>query len=95
MFGRNIDHPEFSPELKLQIRVSRMLGMGFVLSITSIFGVGSLIAVILGLKANRIIRESDGIIAQSPLTWWCIVVGALGAAIFLPLTLIMMLGQLR
>ncbi len=48
------------PKLALQVKVSKMLGFAFVLSITGIFGGGSLIALIVGLETLRIIRESKG-----------------------------------
>ena len=70
-------------ELEQQIKVSKMLGMAFVLSITGIFGVGSLIALILGWKAWRIIQASDGRIGGRAMAWWCILVGTLGVLIIL------------
>jgi hypothetical protein len=48
------------PALALQVNISKMLGFAFVLSITGIFGVGSLIALVIGVKAWRIIKESNG-----------------------------------
>lgn len=78
-------------ELEQQVKVSRMLGMAFVLSITSFFGVGSLIALILGLKASRIIQASQGRISGGVMAWWCILAGAVGALIFPPLTIIAIL----
>ena len=72
-----------------------MLGMAFVLSITGIFGLGSLIALILGYKALRIIKEADGRISGRLLAWWCILAGALGTLILPPLTIATILKQLR
>jgi predicted CDP-diglyceride synthetase/phosphatidate cytidylyltransferase len=68
-------------ELEKQVKVSKMLGMAFVLSITGIVGVGSLIALILGWKALRIIQASEGRIGGRLMAWWCILAGALGALI--------------
>ena len=65
-------------ELQQQVRVSKMLGVGFVLSITGLAGVGSLVAVVLGWKVRRIINESPGKLNGRFMAWWCIVVGALG-----------------
>jgi len=81
-------------DLEQQLKVSKMLSMGFVLSITGIFGVGSLIALILGIKASRIIRKSNGTINGAFMAWWCIVAGAVGTLIFLPLTIMLVIKQL-
>ena len=70
-----------SPELALQIKVSKILSRGFVFSIVRLAGVGSLIAVVSGLQARKIIKQSGGKIAGIKLAWWCIVVGALGMII--------------
>lgn len=69
-------------ELEQQVKVSKMLGMAFVLSITGFVGVGSLIALILGLRAGRIIRASQGTISGGVMAGWCILAGALGTLIF-------------
>ena len=65
-------------ELEQQVRVSKMLGVGFVLSITGVAGIGSLVALVLGWKARRIINESQAKIAGRFMAWWCIILGALG-----------------
>ncbi len=75
------------PGLELQIRVSKMLSLGFVFTIMAIGGLGSLTALILGLKAMKIINQSHGEIVGIRLAWWCIIVGALGT-IILPLQII-------
>jgi hypothetical protein len=67
-----------NPTLFLQMRVSRMLGFGFALSLAWTGGVGSLIALLIGLRARRLIREGGGAIAGMRMAWWCIVAGALG-----------------
>jgi hypothetical protein len=69
---------QVAPQLALQVRVSRMLGYGFVFSISALGGVGSLIAVIIGLRARRIIKASGGEVTGIGMAWWCIVAGALG-----------------
>jgi len=81
--------------LEQQVRVSKMLGMAFVLSITGIFGLGSMIALVLGCKALRIIRTAEQKIAGRLLAWWCILAGALGTLILPPLTVLAILKQLR
>jgi predicted CDP-diglyceride synthetase/phosphatidate cytidylyltransferase len=68
-------------ELAQQVKVSKMLGLAFVLSITGLFGVGSLIALILSWKARRLIEAAERKISGRVMAWWCIVAGALGTLI--------------
>ena len=68
-----------------------MLGFGFALSITGIGGIGSLVAFIIGLKAKRIIQQSNGRLTGIKMAWWCIITGALGMMILLPWLLYMIL----
>ncbi len=82
-------------ELQEQVRVSKILGMAFVLSITTLGGVGSFIALILGLKALRIIHASQGQVSGRLMAWWCILAGALGTLIITPLTVELIYRQLR
>ena len=72
------------PKLALQVRVSKMLGYGFAFSIVWAGGVGSLIALIIGLRARKLIRESGGEISGMRMAWWCIAAGALGIVTILP-----------
>ena len=82
-------------DLAPQVKVSKMLGMAFVLSITGIFGIGSLIALVLGWKALLIIQASNGRITGRLIAWWCIVTGALGTLILPTLTIRTILRQLN
>lgn len=68
-----------------------MPGMAFVLSITGVYGAGSLIALILGLKARRLIKASPVRISGRVMAWWCIVAGVLGTLILSPLTIVSIL----
>jgi hypothetical protein len=83
------------PELALQVQVSKTLGLGFALSITGIFGIGSLVALMIGLKTRRIINNSEGRLSGSRMALWCIIAGALGSLILIPLTVAMILKQLK
>jgi hypothetical protein len=73
-----------SPQLALQLRVSKMLGQGFAFSIVGAGGVGSLIALIIGLRARALIKRSGGEIAGIRMAWWCIIAGSLGVATVVP-----------
>ena len=82
-------------DLGRQVKVSKMLGMAFVLSITGIFGIGSLIALIFGWRALLIIQSANGRISGRLGAWWCILAGALGTLILPPLTIVTILKQLK
>lgn len=75
------------PNLELQVKVSKLLSRGFVFSIVWLGGIGSLLAFISGLRARKIINESNGEIGGLKMAWWCIIVGAFGI-ITLPLIII-------
>jgi hypothetical protein len=75
----HIMNEQVSPEMQLQIRVSRMLSLGFVLSIVGLGGVGCIIALIIGLRARNIINRNNGMIVGIRMAWWCIAVGVTGA----------------
>ena len=69
---------EAAPDLKLQIKVSKLLALGFVFSIVWLAGIGSFIAFILGVRALRMISDSEIKLSGKILAWWCIIVGGLG-----------------
>lgn len=71
--------------LETQVRVSKMLGLAFALSITGVGGIGSLTAFLLGLKALRIIGRAQSRINGRVVAWWCILVGGLGTLCIPPL----------
>jgi hypothetical protein len=75
---------QITPQMALQLRVSKMLGYGFAFSMVWAGGVGSLIALIIGLRARKLIKQSDGEISGIRMAWWCIVVGTLGLVTLLP-----------
>ncbi|PYT01350.1 MAG: hypothetical protein DMF63_00420 [Acidobacteria bacterium] len=67
--------------LELQVKVSKILGVGFIFSIVWVAGVGSFIAVLLGVYARKLIKGSDGQVAGIKMAWWCIIVGMIGTII--------------
>jgi hypothetical protein len=59
-----------------------MLGLGFVLTIVPMVGIGSLAALLIGLKAKHMIQQSHNEIAGIRMAWWCIIAGAVGVVVF-------------
>ncbi|HKC63897.1 MAG TPA: hypothetical protein VKB86_09680 [Pyrinomonadaceae bacterium] len=73
--------PEEARRLEQQVRVSKTLADGFMFSIVWLGGIGSLVALIKGLRALRIIQRSNGELTGKGMAWWCIIAGALGSII--------------
>ena len=69
-------------QLARQVRVSKMLGLGFILTIVPMVGIGSLAALLIGLKAKSIIQQSNSEIGGIKMAWWCIIAGAVGVIVF-------------
>lgn len=70
-----------------QYQIDRLLKWGIVSSIFWLAGIGSLFALISGLRAKRAISASDGMLVGSGKALWCIVAGSLGLAFWLPVIL--------
>jgi hypothetical protein len=83
------------PKLLRQMRVSKLLGFGFALSVVWVGGLGSLAALFIGLRARKLIKDSGGELAGMRLAWWCIIAGACGVAILLPYTAWLVVKALR
>jgi hypothetical protein len=64
-----------------------MLSMGFALSLVGAAGLGSLAAMLIGLKALTVINRSPVELVGKWMAWWRIIIGALGA-IAAPLNII-------
>jgi membrane protein YqaA with SNARE-associated domain len=63
---------------EVQQRVNYILRYGIILSIFWLAGIGSLISIILGLKAMNIIKHSNMSVSGLGRARWCIIVGSLG-----------------
>ena len=72
-----------NPDLDLQVKVSRLVSTGFVFSLVWLAGIGSLIALICGIRALILIKRSKGQIVGKGLAWWCVVLGG-GGVLVLP-----------
>lgn len=69
-----------------------MLGVGFACSLLGVGGITSVVAIVIGLKARRIIKASNGELVGLDMAWWCILIGALGL-LLLPLMLYTLLKR--
>lgn len=77
-----------------QNKVNSLLKRGVIFSILWLFGFGSLIAVISGIKAKKIIKESNGELFGSGRVWWCLIVGSFGVLLWFPIVLVGIINQL-
>jgi hypothetical protein len=74
---------DLAPHLALQIRVSRTLSIGFVLTVWPLSWATSGVAIIIGVWAMSIIKQSQDPLAGKILAWWCIIVGSLESLVSL------------
>jgi hypothetical protein len=66
-----------TPQLERQIRLSRMLSMGFVFTISPAAFPFSSLSVFIGVRAMVIISDSTEPMTGRVMAWWCIIVGSL------------------
>ena len=69
------------------------LKWGIVFSIFWIAGIGSIWAVLSGLTANRAINSSNGTLVGKGKALWCIIVGAIGLILWVPILIIGFVNQ--
>jgi len=66
-----------STRLERQIRLSRMLSIGFVFTIWPAAWMTSCASIFIGVRAMIVINESTEPMAGRVMAWWCIIVGSL------------------
>ena len=69
----------------MQYRLDSMLQFGIICSIVWMMGLGSLYAFYYGLRARSIIKSSGGQLVGMKRANWCIIVGGIGIAVWLPI----------
>lgn len=77
--GQRSDQEEMTlpPQLERQIRLSRMLSLGFVFTIWPAAGMTACVSVFIGVRAVIVINESTEPMAGRVIAWWCIIAGGL------------------
>ncbi len=71
-----------------QDQLDSLLMRGVLFSILWLMGFGSLYAFWCGIRARRMIRASNGTLTGSGKTWWCLVVGGIGMAVWFPIIIV-------
>ncbi len=81
----DIDKGEFSETTReeVQRKVKLLLRIGIFFSIFWLAGIGSIISIVLGLKARNIIKRANMDINGMGGVYWCLIVGGLGLIILL------------
>lgn len=71
---------EFGEKTKedVQRKVSSLIRVGIIFSIFWIAGIGSIISIVLGVKARNIIKRANVNITGMGGVYWCLIVGGLG-----------------
>ena len=78
---------------KLQDRVDSLTRLGIVFAIVWLAGIGSVIAFVSGLKAKQLIDRSDGELDGMGRAWFCIVLGAVGMGVWIPVLAVSLMNQ--
>jgi hypothetical protein len=77
-----------------QAQVDRIVRWGLVFAIFWCGGIGSIIALVSGIRARRMIAASDGEIIGRGRALACILAGAAGMLIWLPILFIGLINQI-
>jgi hypothetical protein len=83
--------PGLSVELERQVKVGKLVGFGFALTLADRSGFSAPIAVVFGLRALFLIHSSEAAISGNLMAWWCILVGSLNG-VFAALNLLALLA---
>lgn len=76
-----------------QYRLDSMLQFGIICSIVWMMGIGSLYAFLCGLRARSIIKASGGQLVGMGRAKWCIIVGGIGMAAWLPVLAVVVMRR--
>lgn len=64
-----------------QIALSKSLALGIALSVLPVAGIGSIAAIIIGLRAKRKLAASSGKLTGAGAASWCVIAGSVGLII--------------
>ena len=78
-----------------QVKLDSTLKWGIILSVLWLAGIGSLFALIVGIRAGKAIKASKGSLVGRGRALWCLIVGGIGLAVWFPIVLIGLVNQLR
>ena len=65
-------------QIEAQIVLSKSLGLGVALSLLPSAGLGSVAAIVIGMRAKKKIKESGDKLVGSGMASWCVAVGYVG-----------------
>jgi hypothetical protein len=84
-----------TPQLERQIKLSRMLSLGFVFTIWPAAWMTSCVSVFIGVRAMIVINGSSQPMAGRVMAWWCIIAGSLQNMVALFYLLLYFLREVR
>ena len=76
-----------------QRALDQNLKWGITFSALWLMGIGSLVSVVLGFRARKVIKDSDGALNGLGRAWWCLIVGGLGVVFGLPIAIVGIMNQ--
>ena len=77
-----------------QREIDAILRRGIVFSIVWLAGIGSLISILSGLKARKLIAQLGDEASGTGRVWWCLIIGGPGLLIWGPIIIIGVVNNL-
>jgi hypothetical protein len=96
--GTILDKPNKEPiqdMQEVQEQVRYLVKRGVIFSLLWLAGIGSLIAIVSGLKARKIIKQSSTPIQGMGGIWWCLIVGSVGVLLWFPILFLGFINNLK
>ena len=84
----DIDHVE------AQRQIDAVLRRGIIFSILWLAGIGSIIAILSGLKAKKLIANLGVEASGMGRVWWCLIVGGVGVLVWGPIIIMGIVNNL-
>jgi hypothetical protein len=78
-----------------QRQLDSILRRAVIFSLIWLFGIGSAYAFVQALRAKREVDHSDGTLRGSGRIWWCLIIGAVGMVLWLPILAVGLVNQFR
>lgn len=74
--------------VRAQRQIDAVLRRGMIFSIVWLAGIGSVIAILSGLKAKKLIAQLGAEASGMGRVWWCLIIGSVGLLVWGPIIII-------
>ena len=80
--------------IRAQRQIDAVLRRGMIFSIVWLAGIGSIIAILSGLKAKKLIARLGAEASGIGRVWWCLIIGGVGLLVWGPIIIIGIVNNL-